>query len=593
MPLISRNHCRFNDILPLIKAVDQLSEVKALLPKSLHEDYDRCVQELQNNHTEFRMRAALRLTRLFSKKYLEFLLLLQKYHDNNVRRGNIQQSFDMAKYFENSPLMFLDTDQKVVVFPNITLSIKAKTDLNNMSSMIWANPSIISSFLNDSAVPSSLEPNKIWKKLRTAKSMSLSRVLARHSKLRTVLSEHYIRDLAEMVEEEAAPLKLLYANTPKDYIRMFSNGPGSGSCMTLGGAKTDMWEPILHKDHHPMSLFAYHDFIKGVYVKSKTGKIRARTLLYGFVSSEDPKIKYKYGRMFYESPAIKQKFEDTLRGEGYTRLPEVYTTHSKDIPEYKFTVSGIKYNDNYYMPLPYFDNLKNIQVQFNDKTNNFELRVGKGITPNVSTSSTGGFIIAKDLQKVACRSCGNPAGTDSIIHHRNNEIHLYCGQICLRREGLTLARDKYNDIKVYSINRAYYDVLNTSNVYTCRNAMLSTTGAKNFLLYINTKILEPSKITENLIHNSFYFSDYYLTTRGIPILFRGQEYILPGIRLSDSKEYIWKELPFRVSDTSVDKSNKLIYNLFSYLSYSYSPNTQPIGLEEVLPKIRPDIFVPK
>ncbi len=442
-------------------------EYLPLLPPKLLTQYET-LQKIQQTFKEDSVfNAAARMVRLLHVDYLKLL--------DALKANSPTSKFSIEKIFEHTPLMIPSkVPGKVYVFPNLIVDTVQKEDLRNVCWLICFDS--LKSFNDVRAVkPKSWAPFfRGWRKVKKYEELSLIRALTRYTHIRSTFNYGEVCALEAAYLESIKPMELIYAEEPKDYITMFKSG-GVGSCMTTSGSKLEMWNDILEQGHHPMSLFAYHPYIRGVYCV-KGSSVVARTLLY-----KVDKKQWQYGRIHSINGIYNNKFAKVLQESGYEYLQNTFSR------EITVTVPGIynkKFND-YLLPVPYMDNVADrLQGAFDPKTKEFTVsfQCTKG-NRNISSTSTGGCIRASSLISIRCGNC-NKACTE--IHNSWDGKRVFCSSACASRAGYVYARTGEGELQLRITVSCYHDFLAPSLVFTNVNSCKKN-GGKRVISEINEK----------------------------------------------------------------------------------------------------------
>lgn len=483
--MLDRSHAKINysGIAKELQTIEK--EYLPLLPSKMLKQYKELQATQQVLKEDAVFMAAARMVRLLHVQYLKLV--------NDLKTNSTTSKFSVEKIFAGTPLMIPSkTIGKVYVFPNLIVDIMDKVSLRNVC---WALcfDSLETFMRIRNTKPNSWKPFfRAWRKIKEHKEISLVRALSRYTHINSVLTCSEISGLEAAYLESIKPLELIYATEPKDYVTMFKSG-GVGSCMTTSEGKAEAWEDILKQAHHPMSLFSYHPYVRGVYcVKNK--QIAARTLLY-----EVSHNKWEYGRIFAINSIYLDRFEEILKSAGY---PTLKRTFSRKVT---FNVPGIAIKGDYLLPVPYMDNVENsIHAQFDSKPKQFV--VSFKCNPrdtNIPSCSTGGYIKASSLSTERCDAC---RAIGKLNHASWDGKHKFCCASCARSMNYDYAITASGEPQLRIIGDCYRDFFNPTLLYTNRNSCKKTgglpvihnfTARKGKLTAIQT---EPAEFSTHGIH---------------------------------------------------------------------------------------------
>ncbi len=459
--IINRDHCRINYSSLLNGLRDFDKNYLPLLPVDVKDQYEDLLQTQKRLKDDPIFNSCARMIRFLHIRYVKLLEDLETAQNSNKNSKNVI----FNNIFANSPLMIPSKQPgKVYVFPNLVLDRVTTIDWRNVCWVVCFD--ILKTFnATRSKKPNSWQPfSRAWKKIKKYEEMSIIRALIRYTSIEKDLNHEQINNLADSYTELTKPLKLLYAESPKDFLIMLKSG-GVRTCMTLSSEKETQWGDILKHGHHPMSLFAYHPGIKGIYcIKDKT--VIARTCVYQISQNV-----WKYGRVFAINGNYSSKFIHMLEEEGYTKLTNRY---SKRVT---FKVPGIyskKLND-YVLPMPYMDNVNpNIYGEFNNKNKQFTVIFScSAEEANISVASTSGFVRASQLHNKKCSTCG-------VIC---KEVHVswdgnisFCSPGCAKTVGYVYALASNGDSQLRIAVDCYYDCFCKTTVFTTKNSCVKNGG---------------------------------------------------------------------------------------------------------------------
>jgi len=317
--MINRDHCRINYSKFDASLKEIYKKYLPLLPKQFISQYEDLLN-LQNKLKKDRVfNAAARMVRLFGKQHIQFITDLR----------DISKEIIPDVAFNKSPIIIPSPNTgKVIVFPNLILDTIVSEELSNCCWMVCFD--VLETFnTTRSKKPKSWSPfNRGWNKIKNYEELTVIRALVRYTNIEQSLTPSQTQNLAASYVDRLKPLKLVYADSPKDYLTMFRIS-GPRSCMTLTSDKKSSWDILIANNHHPMSLFAYHPHIKGVYCVRER-KVVARTLLY-----EVKKDSWEYGRVFSINGYYMNKFTEALKKKNYKSQMNSFSRHVV------FTVPGI------------------------------------------------------------------------------------------------------------------------------------------------------------------------------------------------------------------------------------------------------------
>jgi hypothetical protein len=370
-----------------------------------------------------------RLVRIYANQYDNFKKLLI------TALGDMGCHFK-EEYLKGYPLIATNNSPDTLrVFPTLLLDDIATEKLKTCSSLLYWN--VIAGLYNqykedikDERKAKGWESTKrIWGRLKKYEDMPTARILTRYTGLQkhSGFSDAQIRDIATAIDEIRKPMELIYCNTPKDYIAMYTGGPDS--CMAVKpGTESNrfMWSQGVHA----CSYYHYHPHTQGVYAKFK-GKVAARTILY---TKEDGK--QYYGRVFHSNDKIHQRFVESLVAAGHNALhPGVVPDKHRYGRQAEFEIPAVEYQGHYYCPLPYMDNLhEKCYMEWDSVNKKFKVSQGPD-TPksNIVVTQQSGYINSNQLGTNQCHLCRKliQAGRGHTTVDGDN----YCSKGCFREAG--------------------------------------------------------------------------------------------------------------------------------------------------------------
>lgn len=457
--MLNRDHCRINypKLMKELKTIEK--DYLPILPARLAKQYTELQETQQSFKGDAVFNAAARMVRLLHVRHLNLLKELKANHS--------ETRFPTQKIFKSSPLMIPSkVPGKVYVFPNLIVDTIDKINLKNICWVICFDS--LDSFNKLRAMrPNSWTPFfRGWKKIKKYEELSIMRALTRYTHISKVLTHGQIQAVEAEYLESIAPLELIYADKPKDYMTMFAEG-GVGSCMATTGDKREAWRDLLKENHHPMSLFTYHPYIQGVYaVKNK--KVIARTLLYKSSSG-----KWQHGRIFAINKIYLNKFENMLLETGCTQLNGTFSRKTA------FTVPGIysKSLDDYLLPVPYMDNVRHsLHAEFDREKKQFTVSFDCASNKrNVSCSSTGGYLKASTLETIKCNRCN----THCVDRHNSwDGRYTFCSADCANSSGYRYALTSDGAHQLRRTADCYADYFNPNALYTSVNSCQRNNGKR-------------------------------------------------------------------------------------------------------------------
>lgn len=432
-----------------------------LISPELKDQYEDLLQTQNRLKNDLVFMSAARMIRLLQVNYLKLLDDLKCAGEN--AKPKIQFSF--TDVFSHSAIMIPSKKVgQVYVFPYLIIDKIDKSDLKNICWLICFNT--LKTFNSIRAKkPNSWAPFfRAWRKIKKYEEMSIVRALRRYTNIETKLSHEQIDSLANSYIDLIKPFDLIYAEKAADYLKMFKSG-GVNTCMTLSGDKRDTWKELVKHEHHPMSLFAYHPYIKGVYC-IKDNMVVARTLLY----QNNNKL-WVYGRIFSINGFYNTKFTAILQKVGYTPL----TRSFKRKVEFKVPGLWSGYFKSYLLPVPYMDDVfAYVKGQFDQKEKQFSITfLSTGEKTNINVKSTGGFIRDSQLIVSLCTRCGNNS-TDGPVSHDGR--FRFCSTSCARYSGYIYALAHTGERQLLLSAVCFTDYFNRDNVFTNKNSCQENGG---------------------------------------------------------------------------------------------------------------------
>jgi hypothetical protein len=461
-------------------------------------------KQAQYEHCKVR-RTLCRVARLAAHDMarIELLVRQQRPHDT-------ASVFNMG-YKKSAPIplmMFHPTDKNsLVVFPNITLNYVC--DSPNMLKYV-------STFLNfmvhfedwDKKFKEDLEGDKTklkwseknWRKtLLKRETLTIGKALVRYVYSPGSMSDHIIRDIAEVIRASREPVQLNLCATPEDYLKMYSSDVSS--CMA-GPEKDDKWAFMRSEGVHPASLYHYMPDVQGVYI-TRGGRVLARTLIYTISG------KRYYGRLFPAS-GVSEVLLQELAKIGVTQ----YIPNGKWAGAMAFKVPYHTNKDSgiLYFPMPYID-LWNTRLftRANDAEKCMEFSTGTSASHpsgdgwiQIEHTNQTGYRNVRDFKVMVCdhcRSSHSPSGGVGGYTHQTKGKWV-CSTTCVRAMGWIIALRSDGNRVTMDMEEAVPDAFN-GEFYTNEHAAMSL-GAR-FLL------TDPVFIDENpdLTRSADYTIDLY------------------------------------------------------------------------------------
>lgn len=315
---------------------------------------------------------------------------------------------------EETVLMFFHpTDFSMVrVFPNFTISTNQLSSLKNIS--ILDIDEVFNTFHTEYKEDMKDERKKEkWipeergiKRLNQYLDLNIATALSRYTCLPKYLKDSQIRDLATALDNYRRPMKIIYAETPEQFVDMYGSGPQS--CMDF--RFNESWPELVKNNLCPPSFYAHFELTKGAYLKVGD-KVVARCILFKDLKND----KWLIGRMYTSNTEYANKFKNSLIEEGIkTNAPTMYEPPAGHVTVIPGTKMSGKEN-RYCMPWPYFDNMeyhgKGFTCEFDIEKNNFILTFGNidNKKDTVTVKGRQGMLISTDyiVQKHKCPHCNN------------------------------------------------------------------------------------------------------------------------------------------------------------------------------------------
>ena len=337
---------------------------------------------------------------------------------------------DIVNKGKTIPFMIITPDNldMLRIFPSIVLN-EFDTEVADLSPLFCNK--ILSSFIKE--LEDDLSDDK--KKLKWEGKERISSRLNQYVDVKTAsaltryifdgieIQEAKIRDLATAIEVARKPFELIYAETPKDFVKMYATGPQS--CMSSGGTgSNDRWA-FFKKELTPPSFFAYCPLTKGVYAE-KNGAVVARTILYNVSKKKDVE-KWEHGRIYYSNSEYKRKFENSLNEADIKALSTTFRCPNElswKVPGFKMDGSNV-----YAMPWPYFDNMNSsyFRVTYDKATNEFTV-YNDGAT-GMTIHPRSGHLRSSDYFIINCSHCKKVMKPGNVLEVDDPEINI-CSDKC-------------------------------------------------------------------------------------------------------------------------------------------------------------------
>lgn len=400
---------------------------------------------------------ACRIIQSYKTEFSRTLQIMQEASSNEF--ATIQKLITEGKVI---PFMILcpDNPEAIRVYPNILLN-DFSVEVSSVSSLFCNK--ILKTFIAD--LESDLLDDKKKQKWET-KERYTSRLnqfvdvktvaaLTRYIYTSNEIKESAILKYGSAIEVSRKPLKLVFAETPKDFVTMYATGPQS--CMTnipTGGS--ERW--AFFKDElTPPSFFAYCPVTKGVYAE-KGGTVIARTILYNTAkASIDPvtmksvvtKETWQYGRVYCDNSEYRTKFIaalDELNIKSLTNTFKAPTSISWKIPGFKLDGSSI-----YTMPWPYFDNMSStyFRITFDKATNEFTVYTDGA--SGFAVHARSGHLRSTDYFTINCTNCSRTIKPGSVLEVVDRD-DCFCSDNCAMEQGYIMLIDGTGR-NVYQLHR--------------------------------------------------------------------------------------------------------------------------------------------
>lgn len=376
--------------------------------------------------------AACRLTRYFHAEHNEFIRKIIE------AARTLRISTDESR-FTDVPLIVLDKrDPKkltTMVFPNIKLKNSDPSQMKVVSAYVF--PELLDPVAEELIKRKDhlVDYARRWRAIkRVEKDMSIERILTRYcGHVFKGQPPSIIRDIADLIAEEYKPIKLHYAETPEEMLKMYSSGPSS--CMSY---RSDLALQNISKDYHPQYFHFLGKYFnthpgewyiraggKGAYIqKGKT--VVARTILFPMEDGS-----FRHGRTYASTSLMLERFQEALKSAGHAPLgsgdKNGHWSRSVDfkIPVYKNEGKGC-------VPLPYFDNLSGSLVAKylpDEDCVHFKLNSKEKSKDYVAVSGAQkGYLHLDDLILTNCEVCNAVIRPHQIIEIDGHKRCAHCTQ---------------------------------------------------------------------------------------------------------------------------------------------------------------------
>lgn len=433
----------------MTRAYLEIKKFDAQYTKYLKETLNKATYE---HHFKYRdddkMRVVFRFVRFHAASVDNFRKLLTE----AARACGVNLS---DSHFTGMPIITLNKEANTLdVYPNILLSESKIEFMKYCSGFIYSR--VVEDILKkyeeereDSAKGKKWATiSRVWKQIKRKEVMGTGAVLTRYLKLSEV-SEKKIAEIAIELAALREPVKLLYAETHEDMIRMYS-ASGVSSCMVPHPDRP--WSTMLRLNRHPCSLYVEHPYTRGCYM-IRGGKVVARTILY-----LNEKDKEEYGRVFASVGKYSTLFTTALQEAGYKVLQDAFKR------QVTFEVPGLEWEGQIILPFPYMDNMaSSVHVGYNPTTKRFTIDCANpNKKANVNVQMGGGYVRATDLRQKICGHCHQSFNTTGI---QTVDGHLYCDNECACLEGYRDARRADNTLVWVRASEIVEDCY-TGNRYT-------------------------------------------------------------------------------------------------------------------------------
>lgn len=280
---------------------------------------------------------------------------------------------------------------------------------------------------------------RVATRAKRCETMTVAAALTRYTDAKTGgLKDDQIRDIAGAFVDSRKPVHISIAETPADFMDMYSHGPAS--CMTENGNRA--WSFMMKHGNHPASFYSYFPHTRGAYIK-KGAKIAARCMLYEY---KDDK---QYGRIYASNGSDRSALETNLMEQGYRAITNTSWRCKDFTAPVQFSIPGIPHGDNkgfFVMPMPYLDNLHGrMRYVFDEATQVFNVTYMPPDAPdfgsfssNIDVNGTRGYIEARIVAQATCTHCGLKNTYDNMFHHTAKDA-VYCSEGCMSAQNVCSA----------------------------------------------------------------------------------------------------------------------------------------------------------
>lgn len=452
---VTRGYCE------IYKYRTNISKYEALFRKRLGVQ-DLKIFNIGDNKENSPLPIAFRFMRALSKYHVEFQAALH----NCIGRDMICKEIPVTIFAEE-----LDC---VIVFKNLLL--KSKEGHNPLLYDTYEDNVYLKDVFGygihhkwETAKPEEIarrynSTRNIIKHFKKYEKISISKWLSSVLKLTAAgYRDDQIRDLAEAIIFTRKPIELEFAKTSDDFFKLYNLKDFlSNNCMQQHANKDDIWKEFNKQGLHPACMYAYIPFVAGAaYTRTTKNSLSARTILYYEIQkSKDGnfntinKDKIYHGRIYAINNGVKEKFLKALHDKGIFSHPDVKILdkpYNTILPiEEPFEVPAIKWGSSYYMPLPYFDNIKGgIEAKYDETKGKFIAKFNTKIRDNPLVAQ--GWMSNRETTK--CHNCGGIVRQDTVNQltsirsgpHGNEEgPFIFCGNDCASQCGYIIVNYSRN-----------------------------------------------------------------------------------------------------------------------------------------------------
>lgn len=248
-----------------------------------------------------------------------------------------------------------------------------------------------------------------------------------------------IRDMAASIADQFKPAEVVWCETPEDFKTMYDSGPNS--CMSSQEGRR--WAG-LHTDgqFHPAMFYHYDPLHKGAFVK-RLGKVAARCILRNTGTLE--KEKWEVVRLYASDHTMQGKLVAALEEQGVIDRSTGSSSGNMRTPILERGISEFRIPaylqegegnlERIYCPFPYFDRLDYlISVNYDKKTSEFIIKMGKGVKDSKGNSQSG-FLKASACFSTTCSNCGSKIRSGNRVIIPYNSENTYCSDRCTKEAG--------------------------------------------------------------------------------------------------------------------------------------------------------------